>query len=464
MTILNDQRGHPVTGASVRALEHYELALKLFLSHRGDPLAAARIAVLEAPGFAAARQLEAWLLVCSRDRRDTDAARAAHEGARGLPMNARERLHAAALDAVLGGDVPRMLQLLSAIEAVAPLDIVAFAVANIFDLFLGNVAGPAQRTARAFAHWSPGMPGYHAILSMHAFALEENGEYGRAEEAALCALEDEPRDLRAHHAMAHVHEMRGDPQAGVRWMGERSAAWIIEGSGATHHWWHLALFHLQLGDTEHALRIYDKRIAPAGTLAGLIDASALLWRAGLAGAGLGARWQALAADWAPRAADANCAFNDVHAMMAFAGAGREDLARELLAAQERLAARPGPIGAMTRLVGLPTSRALHAYGRGDFAAAGRLLRALPPVAHRIGGSQAQRDVLELTRHSALARAAQSFRATRPARTAAAPARRAWRWPSLSSQAPISAAKITEVSRKAATIATGALVIAQSAIP
>ena len=60
---------------------------------------------------------------------------------------------------------------------------------------------------------------------------------------------------------------------------------------------------------------------------------------------------------------------------------------------------------MTRLVGLPASRALAAFGRGDFATAARLLRALPPVAHRIGGSHAQRDVLHLTRAAAAARSA-----------------------------------------------------------
>jgi hypothetical protein len=58
---------------------------------------------------------------------------------------------------------------------------------------------------------------------------------------------------------------------------------------------------------------------------------------------------------------------------------------------------------MTRLVGLPACRALAAFGRGDFAVAARLLRALPPVAHRIGGSHAQRDVLQLTRGAAAAR-------------------------------------------------------------
>ena len=58
---------------------------------------------------------------------------------------------------------------------------------------------------------------------------------------------------------------------------------------------------------------------------------------------------------------------------------------------------------MTRLVGLPASRALAAFGRGDYDLADALLRGLPPVAHRIGGSHAQRDILQLTRAAAAAR-------------------------------------------------------------
>jgi hypothetical protein len=245
------------------------------------------------------------------------------------------------------------------------------------------------------------MPGYHAVLAMQAFALEESGEYGRAEEAALGALDREPLDLGAHHAIAHVHEMRGDPEAGIRWMGKRSAYWAVTGAAATHHWWHLALFHLERGDKAHALRIYDRRIAALPSqLSELIDASGLLWRLELAGAAPGARWQTLAERWTPFADDAFCPFNDLHAMMAFAGAGRDDLAQRLLDATRRTAARPGAVGAMARLVSEPAGRAIRAFGLGDYASAEQLLRALPPVSHRIGGSHAQRDVLELTRFAA----------------------------------------------------------------
>ena len=72
----------------------------------------------------------------------------------------------------------------------------------------------------------------------------------------------------------------------------------------------------------------------------------------------------------------------------------------LAALQRRVVRTAGTNYDMTRLVGLPACRALVAFGAGDFAAAEALLRALPPVAHRIGGSHAQRDVLQLTRAAA----------------------------------------------------------------
>lgn len=396
-----DARGCAVSGATPRALELYERALADLLCNRGHPLEAARAARREAPGFVAAGQLEAWLLASSRDPRDGAASAAICRVLGGLRMNERERGHAAALAAALERDAARASGLLDAVLARAPYDVVALTFAGSLDHLFGDAAASKRRATRALAAWAPGMPGYHAVLAQQAFALEEGGEYGRAEEAALGALEREPRDLRAHHALAHVHEMRGDPEAGLRWMGARAACWAVPGPALTHLWWHAALFHLERGDRAHALRIYDRRIAlPAARLSELIDASALLWRFALAGQDVGARWSALAERWAPYADDAYCPFNDLHAMMAFGAAGREDLAQVLLAALRRAAAHPGIVGAMARLVGSPACRAIHAFARGEHALAERLLRALPPVMQRIGGSHAQRDVLELTRFAA----------------------------------------------------------------
>jgi tetratricopeptide (TPR) repeat protein len=366
-------------------------ALHAFLCHRGDALALAR----QAQGVQA-RLLEASLLLCSRDVRDFEKAGWVFAELHWLKKSRSEGAHFAAIRRALDGDYAGACRVYDEILAQDPRDLLALAVAQVFDYLLGEPHALRARAARIYR----ALPEHHGVLSMYAFALEECGEYGRAEELARRALELEPLDLRAHHAVAHVLEMQGRFAEGIRWMGERSPCWTGAGGASTHQWWHLALYHLELERADRAAAIYDRRMQGGG-LSELIDASALLWRMHLQGYAVDGRFQALAARWAPHAEDAHCAFNDVHAMMAFAGAGRVDCAQRLLAAQERRIGRAwGTNFDMTRLAGLPACRAIAAYGRGDYAAAEALLRALPPVAHRIGGSHAQRDVLQLTRYAA----------------------------------------------------------------
>jgi len=382
----------------------FEQALGDFLRHRGNPLALARQAAREAPGSVRAQLLVVCLLLCSRDLRDFEAAGWVFARVIPLRKTAHEQAHVAAVAAAIDGDYARACRIYDQILTEERTDALALGVAQVFDYYLGNTAAMKARSGIALAGWSPELPHHHAVLSMHAFALEECGDYAQAEETARRALELEPLDVRAHHVVAHVMEMQGRFEDGVRWMGARSAQWTGAGAASTHLWWHLALYHLELQQPARALAIYDRRILQGEGISELIDASALLWRLHLAGAALHQRPSILAARWAPYAEDAHCAFNDLHAMMAFVLAGRRDCAGRLLGAQQRRIARVwGTNHDMTRLVGHPACLALDAYGRGDFTAAEALLRALPPVAHRIGGSHAQRDVLQLTRAAAAAR-------------------------------------------------------------
>lgn len=374
-------------------------ALAQFLAHRGDPLAAARAA----PASVQSRIIEASLLLCSRYPSDFHEAGRLSAQLDCLDVSVEEEMHVRAIAAAAHGDYAGAGRLYDEILAQAPDDLLALAVAQVFDYYLGNPHSQCARTAKALKASKAGMPGYAAVLALHAYALQECGDYEGSEEAAQRALALDPWSVRAHHAMAHVMEMQGRFEAAIRWMGARSGFWAGAGAASTHLWWHIALYHIALGAPERSAAIHDHRIQRA-TLSELIDGSALLWRLYLGGMDLSRRWQALATRWAAHAEDAHCAFNDLHAMMAFVGAGRSDLAARLLAALERRLWKPwGANHDMTRLVGLPACRALAAFGEGDYAAAERLLRALPPVAHRIGGSHAQRDILTLTRAAAATR-------------------------------------------------------------
>src|SRR5437868_2361661 len=99
-----DNRGCRITGATASALVAYERALAAFQSWRGGVDAQLALALRESPDFVMAHALQAYLLIGSRDPRRVQSARPVHARAAGLPANRRERLHLAAIAAVLDDD------------------------------------------------------------------------------------------------------------------------------------------------------------------------------------------------------------------------------------------------------------------------------------------------------------------------------------------------------------------------
>jgi hypothetical protein len=393
-----DARGCAVSGSTPSALDAWERALARWRAWRSGAEAELEAAVEDAPGFVMAHVLRAWLLVASRDPRSVRRARPLVERAKAWPADAHERTHLAALDAAMADDLERAKALLGALLLEAPRDAVALQVVHGLDYLTGDLERLADRVARVRPFWSREVPGHHAVLAMHAFGLEESGESERATDAALEALALDATDARAHHVIAHVHESAERPDEGARWLERHAGAWSNGTLVATHAWWHLALFRLALGDAAGALAIHDAQLqaSDASSISDLIDASALLWRLRLAGVDVGPRWRVLSDAWALHVEDRYCSFNDLHAMLAFVGAGDGAQARRLERVLRTAQAAPTRHGHTTRDIGLPACRAVMAFGRGEPALAVTLLASLPGVAHRIGGSHAQRDVLHLT--------------------------------------------------------------------
>ena len=206
-------------------------------------------------------------------------------------------------------------------------------------------------------------------------------------------------------------EMQGRFDDGAAWLRQHQPVWA-EGNGfAGHLWWHMALFRLEGLDDAGAMRLADTHLAGAALHITLqrLDAAALLWRLHLHGLDVASRCRELLATWAPDLDHAGQhAFNDLHVVLACLGGG--DLARaEAWTARcaERVMAADD-LGrsnhAVAREVALPLLRALLALARGDANAAARGLYAVRPQLHRLGGSHAQRDFVDL---SLLAAAAQT---------------------------------------------------------
>ncbi|MBV9191044.1 MAG: hypothetical protein JOZ85_11215 [Betaproteobacteria bacterium] len=265
-----------MTGSTPAALEAYERSLRALWTMSGDALAEAEKSVRLAPGFVAGRQLIASLLLFGRDKRGAKRGQAVLAELEGLPMDDRERAHLRALRAARDGDLAAARRVYDALLGKTPRDGVALWAAQVIDYYLGEPNTLRARVERVLPAWTPGVPGRHAVLAMHAFGLEESGEYDAAEHAARAALELEPTDPRALHALFHVFEMQSRPLAGIRLAAARKEML------PNHLWWHTALFHMQLGRADRSLVIYDERLR-FDDLDDLIDASSLLWRLQLAG-------------------------------------------------------------------------------------------------------------------------------------------------------------------------------------
>jgi tetratricopeptide (TPR) repeat protein len=405
------------------ACEHI---LELLLTHRDNPAVEVERLLADHPYSVFGHCLRTAIIVRSNDytARSTLAESVAVIEAACPDTDAPTRRHAAAARAWLEGDLALAAERYGAIVIDAPHDIVALAVAHALDFRLGRRRMMRNRIAQLLPAWGPAMRGYASVLAMYAFALEENGQYGRAEKTARRALALDPGHPGAIHVVAHVMEMQGRAREGLAFLAACEPAWS-EGTGfSVHLAWHRALFHLEANDPQSALATYDAQIAHASAdISALADASALLWRLELRNIQLSGRWQVLADRWQMHSLAGAGPFFVVHAMMAFAAAGRTAAAARLV---EQLPTdthglSPTPENALA----LPFCEALLTFARGDYGACVDWLIRVRHIAHRCGGSLAQCDLIHLTFTEAALRAqrANLARALVAERTAQKPASR-----------------------------------------
>jgi hypothetical protein len=398
MRVLQDIRGNPLTGANHAATSAYMKGLGQLNLFVGDPVASANAATDAAPSFVMGHALRAWLFLLSTEAPARVPAHESWEAALGLPMTAQEAGHITAIGHLLDGHWHQAARVLEDVAIAHPHDILALQVGHQLDFFTGNARMLRDRIARALPAWPRDMPGRHVLLGMHAFGLEETGDYPAAEAAGREAVALERRDAWARHAVAHVMEMQGRTQDGIAWMRADIASWSEDNFFAVHNWWHLALYHLERGDSAEVLRLFDGPIhgASSQVMIDMIDAASLLWRLHLRGIDVGDRWQSVADAFVPAAGAGYYAFNDVHAMMAFVGSGRQDLAEQVLAAQRVAMSGDTDNAGFTRDVGHTLTRAMQAFGDGRYDDVVHLIRPVRAIAHRLGGSHAQRDAIDLT--------------------------------------------------------------------
>ena len=428
-----DARGLELSTHSAEAARVLSAVSDHYAGFKADVADLAKAGLAADPECAYGWVLRGYLMLLMGNTALLPNARKALAGAEPLLQGAseRERLHADALRAWIAGDLAGSTRVLEGLLARWPLDLLALRMAHLFQFWQGDRERLRDCVGAVLPQWDENTPGYHYLLGMHAFGLEECGQYAEAEAAGRRSVELDPQDHWATHAVAHVIEMQGRHRDGIAWLDGLKGHWGGANDFINHLWWHRTLYHLELEQYDAVLDIYDEFIRTGRLDFYLVmhNAASLLWRLELYGVDVGDRWEQLAQQAAERVHDHANPFNDMHYAMALAAADRADALGEHLASlRDDAGTRPGSWAPVFREVTLPLCEALAAFRAGRHGEAVTGIQRVRAQLHRAGGSHAQRDVVLETLAVAALQGGQHAlaRDLLAERTAAKPSS-AWSW-------------------------------------
>ncbi|MAK33240.1 MAG: hypothetical protein CL386_04555 [Acidiferrobacter sp.] len=389
---LPDRRGLPVSAGNQRVVDFFDDAVDDVLGFGGNSERYLSQAFDLDEGFVLGHCLTALTSVIGNASSGLDQAKNSIDRASGAVDSAsdREQLHLSAVKAWFESDLASASRLYQEIQLNHPTDLMALFAGHWLDFYLGDAKALMGRVDRALSDWGDSTPGYGYVLGMYAFGLEENGRYQEAEALGRQSVELNPQDAWGVHSVTHVMEMTGRAEEGIEWLESTLPGW---GSSTMklHNWWHALLLHIDLGDTDTALELYDTRLVDDERVdaEALADRVSALARFALLDVDVGDRWPVLAKLWEPMMFDARSPFNDLHALLTFHYSNLGDLAKALVECVRSEYDRTIP---MMR-VGASVIEGVDALFQGDNDAALASLQEHFSEVNLIGGSHAQRDLV-----------------------------------------------------------------------
>jgi len=390
----------PVSLSSADALRDWNGVIHGLLSHgRETPVHLGRLMEAE-PAFAmghAARGLfcmmtgRAEVRGPARDALDTARACAAQQ-----QITARETAWIEALGQWLDGRPTAAIETIETVLRALPHDTLSAKLSHGIRFMLGDSVGMRASVEQVLGAHGMDHPCRGYLMGCHAFTLEETGEYARAEAVGREGLIFAADDAWGLHAVAHVYDMTANPDRGIALIENNAAAWSSSNNFRYHVWWHKALLHMERGELDVALGLYDAQIRADKTddYRDISNATSLLARLELEGMDIGQRWEELADFSENRVEDGCLVFADLHYLLALTGAARGTARDAMTARFARDGAKSGEMPARVEAPGTAALAGLNAFSEGRYDAAFCNLAAARPLMPTIGGSHAQRDVFE----------------------------------------------------------------------
>jgi len=356
-------------------------------------------AIAADPAFAVAQvALARGLFLDAEIKPAREAAARARELAAGATP--REQSHVDAIALALEGKPVESLAATRAHVVEWPRDAMVLALATgVFGLV--GFSGRREREEELYQLLSGLAPAYGHdwwFGSVHAFAASESGRRHEAWRLIESSMASNPGNAHGAHIKTHVlHEM-GEMRRALDFLEGWMTGFDRRGLMHCHLSWHVALTALALGERERAWEAYRSAVHPGDSwgppLNVATDAVAFLWRSELAGEPRRPELWREVEDYALRSfPKAGVPFADVHT--AVACVATEDFAtldRVVAEIRDRIAAgKYAPGGVVATL-----AAGFAAYAKQQWDEAIRLFEEALPETVRIGGSRAQRDLVEHT--------------------------------------------------------------------
>lgn len=389
--MLKDRYDNPLHTESAQARDAYVAGVDLFLAVDYGAVSQFETAVAADPGFvlghaalARARMMDA----------DGPGARAALAEARArLPEGAAQlHSHVTVFEQLLAGQPAAALETARAHLATQPRDaMIAQCCSSVFGLI--GFSGRTGREAELLAFTASLLPHYGDdwwMLTTHAVSLCEIGQPAAADAMMDRALAMKWQNAQAAHFKAHSLYEQGQTEAGLTFLNDWLAGYDRRGLVHGHLNWHSALWALETGDEAAFWHRIETAVRPAVCqglpINILTDMASILYRAELAGMRIDpALWHELSAYASAQFPRCGQSFVDAHAALAHAMAGET-------AELERVIAEAG--SGFAGDLAVEIAKAWRAVAARDWQAATQHMIAGMANHERLGGSRAQRDLLE----------------------------------------------------------------------
>lgn len=406
--MLKDRYGYELTTASSAARDAYVLGSDRLLSGDAGIDAAFNDAIVADEGFALAHIALARTMQLLGRGPEVKAPLA-----RALELapqtSEREQGHIAIFEKILRGQGAAAVPMIAEHVKKWPRDAMALAPAtSVFGLI--GFSGKVGREVDQLALLEPLAPHYGDdwwYRTVLAFAEIELQMHERGLRNIEAALGGRPRSAHAAHIRAHAYYEVGEREAGLAFLADWARDYPRDGQLHCHVNWHLALWSMETGRRDEAWRIYREEMHPGAgwgpPINVLTDCASFLARAEMAGeARRPEPWRDLAEYAARWFANSGVTFADLHSALAFAMAGEGEALARIIETPK------GPAADM-----LPAlARGFDAFARGDWPGVVREIGPQLATHERVGGSRAQRDLLEYTVTCALLRAGETDKARR----------------------------------------------------